>query len=53
MVWINISILLFVVGAVCMYLFSLIAESNVGKWFLINGLACIAAGLVFLYIVFW
>jgi len=48
-----ITILLFIAGGVCLYLFSMIAESNVGKWFLVNGLACIVAALVLLYVMYW
>jgi len=53
MVLIIISLILFVAGAVCIYLFSLIKEDMVGKWFLVNGLVCIIAGLVLLYFKLW
>ncbi len=36
-----------------MYLFSLIRETAIGKWFFVNGLACIVAALVMLYVVLW
>lgn len=36
-----------------MYLFSLITETAIGKWFLVNGLACIVGALVLLYVALW
>ena len=53
MVWIIVSITFFFVGGVSMYMFSDIGETNIGKWFLVNGLACIVAGLIVLYVVLW
>lgn len=48
-----ISLALFIVGGGCFYFFSMIAESNVGKWFLVNGLACVVAALTLLYVALW
>jgi hypothetical protein len=48
-----IAILLFIIGSVLIYLFSLIAETTVGRWFLLNSIACFIAGLVLLYIFIW